>query len=1140
MNSWLLNELENNPAVIDLTNGISNYTPTFYIQEALILASSFQKKKRPIVVIKNNLYSAQRLYERLSTLLPQDECVIFSVEESLRVEAIAASPENIANKVEVLSKLLDNSKRIVVTHASACIRQLPRTELFRESSIHLKVGDTIALDTLKRKLIQSGYSQVSHIDTPLCFAARGGVLDFYSMNYDNPIRIEFFDTEIERLCFFDIQTQRSLESIEEVVCIPATDILFSDEDVKRIKEKVETIVKDSKDDTLISKVEIDIQYLENHIKDNSLYQYYAFVEETGCLFDYLQNPVLVLSTREECLETIHHSLEENTMYLQEMVQEHKALPKFSIMHDFDRLIMKHKVIEGDRFSDNISQIKEVNLPKETISVQIELLKKESETKRIYFCLRDTEIKKVIDACIERDVVYRFIQEDVPAEIGINITFASLFEGFEAELENIKVITSTELFESRKSQSKFTNKFKNAEVLKSYQDLKPGDYVVHNQHGVGQYMGLETRSVLGVHKDFLRVIYKGNDELLVPLEQFRLVRKFVSREGVVPKLHKLGSNEWNNTKARLKENVNNLAERLVELYSLREDQIGYAYGEDSEYQNEFENEFEYELTRDQKIAIDEVKKDMMKNKPMDRLLCGDVGFGKTEVAIRAAFKAVAENKQVAFLCPTTILSRQHAKTFMKRFKNYPVTIELMNRFVTASKQRETIENCKEGKVDVLIGTHRLLGKDIKFKDLGLLIIDEEQRFGVEHKEKIKELKASVDVLSLSATPIPRTLQMSLVGIRQLSQLETPPDNRVSVQTYVVEKNPALIKEVIERELSRDGQVFYLHNNVEEIYHTARKIQELVPYAKVAVAHGQMGKEEIEDVMMNFTSGEANVLVCTTIIETGIDIPNANTILVEHAQNFGLSQLYQIKGRVGRSNRLAYAYLMVPSKKQLSEIASKRLQAIKDFAQLGSGYKIAMRDLTIRGAGDMLGPEQSGFIDTVGIDMYIEMLEEAINEKKGIVKPERKEMVRANVQVDSYIPERFAPDDFDKISMYQTIDRIESQEELRLYEEQILDEFGQLPKTVKVLFEKKRLEILINSEDVEKYRELKGQIEITFSKMFSAHVDGVKLFEILTSISKDITLRYTDQKIIVKLPQTNDGLKMAIEVLMRSKEAKKNEN
>ncbi|MEG0176582.1 transcription-repair coupling factor [Anaerorhabdus sp.] len=1140
MNTWILKELENNPAVEAYTKGKSPITFTSFIQEALLLASSYQKKPRPILVVEKNLYSAQRLYERLCTLLPIEQCVIFSVEESLRVEAIAQSPENLANKVESLSSLLDNPNKIVVTHVSACVRQLPSPELFKDSCIHLKIGQTITLEELKRKLIQSGYSQVSHIDTPLCFASRGGVLDFYSMNNSYPVRIEFFDNEIDRLCYFDIETQRTIENISDVTCIPATDILFSDDDVKEIVEKVQTILDSSNNDQLRGKIEMDIQYLENHIQDSSLYPYMSFLNKTSHLLEYMGKPNVILSSQEECEESLHHVLEENISYLQEMVQESKWLPKYSIMHDFNYVLRGYPIQNVDRFDDNISRIKDINLPKETVSVQIGLLKKDLAFKRYYFCLKDSEIKQVMDACIEQGVEYHFLQEDVPAGMGINITFASIYEGFECELENLTVITSTELFETRRTQSKYTNKFKNAEVLKSYQDLKPGDYVVHNQHGVGQYMGLETKEVMGIHKDFLKVVYKGNDVLLVPLEQFRLVRKFVSREGVVPKLHKLGSNEWTTTKAKLKENVNNIAERLIQLYSHREDSIGYAYGPDSEYQKDFENDFEYELTPDQKIAIDEVKVDMMKPKPMDRLLCGDVGFGKTEVAIRAAFKAVSENKQVAFLCPTTILARQHAKTFSKRFRNYAVSIELMNRFVSPAKQREVIHECKEGKVDVLIGTHRLLGKDIKFKDLGLLIIDEEQRFGVEHKEKIKELKESVDVLSLSATPIPRTLQMSLIGIRQLSQLETPPDNRVSVQTYVVEKNFSLIKEVIERELARNGQAFYLHNNVEEIYHTARKIQELIPEARVAVAHGQMNKEEIEDVMLGFTSGETNVLVCTTIIETGIDIPNANTILVEHAENFGLSQLYQIKGRVGRSNRLAYAYLMIPSKKQITEIASKRLQAIKDFTQLGSGYKIAMRDLTIRGAGDLLGPEQSGFIDTVGIDMYIEMLEEAIQEKKGIVKKERKEMVKPNVSVDSYIPEVFAPDDFDKISMYQKIDAIETQEELQSFEEKVLDEFGQLPKSVKVLFEKKRLEILINSDDVEKYREVRGQVEIVFSQMFSAHVDGVKLFEIFTTISKDITLRYTDQKIIVKLPKVNDGLRLAIEVLVRSKEAKKNEN
>ena len=612
-----------------------------------------------------------------------------------------------------------------------------------------------------------------------------------------------------------------------------------------------------------------------------------------------------------------------------------------------------------------------------------------------------------------------------------------------------------------------------------------------------------------------------------------MRKFVSREGVVPKLNKLGSHDWEKTKQRLKDNVNEIADRLVKLYSQREENIGYAYGPDTPLQQEFEDDFDYDLTPDQALAVQEIKKDMMQPKPMDRLLCGDVGFGKTEVALRAAFKAITEGKQVAFLCPTTILSLQHTATAMKRFENFPIRIEVLNRFVVESKQKEILRELKEGKVDMIIGTHRILSKDVQFHDLGLLVIDEEQRFGVEHKEKIKEMKESIDVLSLSATPIPRTLQMSLIGIRSLSQLETPPSNRMPVQTYVIEKNRSLVKEVIERELARQGQVFYLFNNIQEIYNVARQIKQDVPEAEIAVAHGKMSRDEIEEVMMQFTDNEVNVLICTTIIETGIDIPNANTILIENADTFGLAQLYQIKGRVGRSDRIAYAYLMVRPRKQVNEIAQKRLQAIKEFTELGSGYKIAMRDLTIRGAGDLLGPSQSGFIDTVGIDMYIEMLQEAIAEKKGEVKPEVKEPVRAQVQVDGYIPKQFAPLDFEKISLYQRIDATADEAQLMALKEETQDYFGKMPKSVGLLFEKKRLDILLNEPRIDSFRDVKNQMEIVFSKAFSDHIDGVKLFETFTTISKDIQLRYVQGKIIVRLPKKGNELALAIEVLDQSK-------
>ena len=529
--------------------------------------------------------------------------------------------------------------------------------------------------------------------------------------------------------------------------------------------------------------------------------------------------------------------------------------------------------------------------------------------------------------------------------------------------------------------------------------------------------------------------------------------------------------------------------------------------------------------------------MESDRPMDRLLCGDVGFGKTEVAIRASFKAVYSNKQVVYLCPTTILANQHFHTFKERFKNYPVNIRLLNRFVTPQQQKLYIEEIKNHRADIVIGTHRVLSNDVKFADLGLLIIDEEQRFGVEQKEKIKELKVGVDVLSLSATPIPRSLQMSLVGIRQLSQLETPPSNRHTVQTYVVEKNDGLIKNAIEKELARHGQVFYLYNNLEQIYNVARKIQALVDGVRVKVAHGKMSREEIEDVMNSFIEKEVDVLVCTTIVETGIDIPNANTMIVDGAQNFGLAQLYQIKGRVGRSEAIAYAYLMIPPKRQLSEIASKRLKAIKEFAQLGSGYKIAMRDLTIRGAGDLLGPKQSGFIDTVGIDMYIEMLQEAINKQKGIETVKTEEVVSPNINIEGYIPKSFVEDDYDKISMYQEIDKINSLKELNDYRHKIIDEYGRLPEAFVSLFDKKRLALLLLEPNVEKYRDIKGQSEITFSKEFSDHVDGVKLFSICNEISKDVKLRYMNQRIIVTLPKIKDPLNMTIKIIERSKEALK---
>lgn len=1141
--NFLLGRLAHNPAVAACTRQEAFLSASSLTEEALILAASYAQNPRPMLIIKNNLYTAQRLAEKLKSLLSPQVCALFSVEESLRVEAIAASPEATAEKVETLNRLLNEDQLICVTHASALVRYLPSPAQFKLCTILLKTGMEVSMNDLKRTLIAAGYQQTARVDQPLCFASRGGIIDIYSINSDAPVRIEFFDTEIDSIRTFDIATQRTVQVLSEAEIVPASDLLLDDDQIALIDQRVHHHLESLKSrythgeyEQIEGIVDLDMETMRAHLRESRLYPYLSYLDDNRSLIDYCLQAQVFLSHPDQIKTHLHQLTEETTAYIQEMAQELKMLPRFSIQHELNTVLSGRKVTEIDTF-DSLrkvphAMIREVALPNETLPMKLEIALKEGRGRQMYFFLQDHELKEIVPILKGKEIPF-LINDTQPHEEGLVLISQALDEGFEALKENLIVYTSHELFKKKTKLGRYASKFKEAEALNSYQDLQPGDFIVHSQHGVGQYLGIVTREFNGVHKDFLRVVYKGNDELLVPLEQFRLVRKFVSREGVVPKLNKLGSHDWEKTKQRLKENVNEIADRLVKLYSQREENIGYAYGPDSVLQQEFEDDFEYELTPDQALAVQEVKKDMMQPKPMDRLLCGDVGFGKTEVALRAAFKAITEGKQVAFLCPTTILSLQHTATAMKRFENFPIRVEVLNRFVVESKQKEILRELKEGKVDMIIGTHRILSKDVQFHDLGLLVIDEEQRFGVEHKEKIKEMKESVDVLSLSATPIPRTLQMSLIGIRSLSQLETPPSNRMPVQTYVIEKNRALVKEVIERELARQGQVFYLFNNIQEIYNVARQIKQDVPEAEIAVAHGKMSRDEIEEVMMQFTDNEVNVLICTTIIETGIDIPNANTILIENADTFGLAQLYQIKGRVGRSDRVAYAYLMVRPRKQVNEIAQKRLQAIKEFTELGSGYKIAMRDLTIRGAGDLLGPSQSGFIDTVGIDMYIEMLQEAIAEKKGEVKPEVKEPVRSQVQVDGYIPKQFAPLDFEKISLYQRIDAAQDEDQLIALKEETQDYFGKMPKSVGLLFEKKRLDILFNEPRVDSFRDVKNQMEIVFSKAFSDHIDGVKLFETFTTISKDIQLRYVQGRIIVRLPKKGNELALAIEVLDQSK-------
>lgn len=1136
----LLKLIQQESAIKAFTEGKASFSHLSPTQEAILLAASYRLDPRPIFVVKSNLYQAQHLHAKLQLWLNDEELSLFAVEESLRVEAIASSPEINVQKMETMSKLSSGVPILCITHSGAAVRNLPLPNYFKTSTLHLKSSQLIDLQSLQKQLRDIGYTSVNRVDQPCCYASRGGIIDIFPINSEFPVRIEFFDNEIESLRYFDLSSQRTTELIDKIRIQPATDILFTPEQIVEIHERVEALLlreasrrQPSEMMVLEENIRRDLDYIDQHIKENHLYQYTAALSATASIFDYTSDPLVILSSVEEVKTHLHTLTEETVDYIQERSSDNKALPLFSVFHDLPAILGKYQRTDFHQFETMKQEVQyrihDAFIPQQTLPLHVKLLGGMVQKQHVICCLKEAEIKQLIPLLIEAKLPYTMVLDRLD-EPHLTLLHHDWDEGFEISSRNILVLTSKELFNHKTVIGRYSNKFKEAETLSTYQDLQVGDYVVHHQHGVGRYLGIITREMEGVHKDFLHIVYRGDDTLLVPLEQFQLVRKFVSREGVVPKLNKLGSNEWVKTKAKIRENVKDIADRLINLYSKRETGIGYTFGPDSELQKEFEDEFEFPLTLDQEVAITEIKQDMMSAKPMDRLLCGDVGFGKTEVAIRVAFKAVAEHKQVAFLCPTTVLARQHYQTFLHRFANYPVNIAVLNRFVVESRQKEIVKEVKEGKIDILIGTHRLLSKDVKFKDLGLLVIDEEQRFGVEHKEKIKEVRASVDVLSLSATPIPRTLQMSLIGVRSLSQLETPPLNRLPVQTYVLEKNRGVIKEVIQRELARNGQVFYLFNNVAQIYSVAYQIKQDIPEASVAVAHGQMNREEIEDVMFRFTQNEYNVMVCTTIIETGIDIPNANTMIIDKADTFGLSQLYQIKGRVGRSDRLAYAYLMYTPRKQLSEIAMKRLQSIKEFTELGSGYKIAMRDLTIRGAGEMLGDSQSGFIDTVGIDMYIEMLQQAINEKRtGIAVPEEIMIAKPNYSVDAYIPQPFAPQDYEKITLYQRIDKAENQHELKKLQEEIADMYGKLPKSVALLFEKKRLEILISEPRIKSFKELKTHAQLVFSAEWSSHIDGVRLFKMISDISPEITLKYAQGNIIVNLPKSQDWLTQATTIL-----------
>lgn len=1132
------NILKQNLAFNALLNGKGNIVVNDVSDEALLLTSAFLKLKRNIVVVKANQYEANMLYQKVM-LLNEKDVSLFAVDESYRIEALAASPELLGQRIDTMYQLTKNEPRILITHSQAIIRYLPTKQLFIDNCLKIKVGMQIDIYDLKASLLKSGYQSAIRVDQPFYFSKRGGVIDVFSIQYENPIRIEFFDDEIESIRFYNQNTQRTIENINEITILPASDILYDDQEVTKVISKINDL-RDSQVEILdelyledfLNKVSIDQENLRNHDTSFSMYSYYNLFNQTTSIGDYLDDPLIILSNSQDINFAYKNYLEENFYYYQELINVGKSVKGLNLFRDLyevtDKATIEFKSFATDE-KDVIFNGRTIMIDSQDEKMLISQIRSYLKLSTVIIALDDERQIRLISELLNRhELLYTMLDNSGEFYPGLNLVIDKIGFGFELVDENIVVISSNELFKTKNVKKPKYFKYKNAKVLKDYQELEVGDYVVHDNYGIGQYLGIKTLEVQGIHRDYLYVAYAGDDTLYIPVEQFNLVRKYSSSEGKVPKINKLGSSQWQKAKAKARNKVDDIADKLIEIYAARMNQTGYAFPVDNEMQLEFENAFGYELTEDQVRSVKEIKEDMEKPQPMDRLLCGDVGFGKTEVALRAVFKAILGNKQVAFLCPTTILSMQHYKTMLDRFENFPVKVALLNRFTSTKQKNQILKDLKEGNIDLLVGTHRILSKDVEFKDIGLLCIDEEQRFGVKQKEKIKEYRKTIDVLTLSATPIPRTLQMSLMGIRGLSQIETPPKNRQPVQTYVIEKNDVLIKQIIERELARDGQVFYLHNRTSNIANTADKIGRMVPGAKVVVGHGKMDKNEIEDVMMRFVNKEYNVLICTTIIETGIDIPNANTIIVENADKFGLSQLYQIKGRVGRSNRGAYAYLLYNPSKVLTEEASKRLKAIKEFTELGSGYKIAMRDLAIRGAGDILGGTQSGFIDSIGFDMFMKILQDSVNQKMGKQEQEI-DIKNVNVNVDGYIPHDYVSSDIEKLELYQRLDNTKTISAIDHLKTEFIDYYGKLPDEVAALIEKRKLDILASSKIIDVLEEKKGNIEITFSSDYSKNVKGDQLFEIVNRLFTRPRFKQIDNKIAIILPKGDQWLNRLNELI-----------
>lgn len=1105
----LLHELDGGKRRIHLHGLVPESTGPF-------VAALAAQRECPVFVVSESAVKARAFTEELQNAgvaraytYPEEELQFFKTDSTI-------SPVS-RQRLAVLQEVYAGGTMVVSTTLSALKRRIVPPRRYAESVVTLAVDTSVSEEEVIRKLVAMRYVRTTSVEHAGEFSVRGDILDVFPPASKLPYRIEFFDTDIERIHSFEVETQRSVDPHEKILLTPAENLLFMDADCKDVLssmrvdlKQAEAVAKKHHLHPNLDKFYHLMDELEtnNHVSNPDLAEAYLNDDSTAGLMDYLpDDAVIVLDDISRILET-------------EKRRDALALDTYTTLAEQSEILkahLSHRLTITDVYEAlgayalvNLTQIlKSVREFTPDALLQIRSMEAENFNNRwseftdaLHWSQKQK--KKIVlavgsgkEALAERllasDILFtnetpRTRFKDIK-DGEILLSSLSLGHGFLLPDGNLHIISRTEIFGKEKKRKAVRRPRRKSDLL-NYQDLAPGDYVVHEIYGIGEFLGTETIEYDGLKKDFIKISYKGADALYVPTDEMDLVTKYIGSGGPKPRISSLGGSEWKRSKEKARKAVDAIAEDLLELYAKRSKVKGHTFAADSPWHQEFEESFLYEETPSQLRAAEEIKADMESSKPMDRLLCGDVGYGKTEVALRAAFKAVMDGKQVAFLAPTTILVQQHYQTMMDRFLSYPMRIEFLSRFKSAEKQKAVVKQIRQGSVDIVVGTHRLLSKDIQFKDLGLLIVDEEQRFGVKDKEKMKKIKENVDVLTLSATPIPRTLQLSLTGIRDMSLLEEPPEERYPTISYVMETDPVVLRDAIRRELDRNGQVYVVHNRVHDIHFAYERLRALVPEARIVVAHGQMSIRELENVMEQFVSGEADILLATTIIETGMDIANVNTLIVEQADRMGLSQLYQLKGRIGRSDRQSYAYFTYDRSKVLSEISEKRLKAIRDFTEFGSGYKIAMRDLELRGAGNLLGESQSGHIESIGYELYVRMLEEAVSRAKGEAKTVHAGDINVDVKVSAFIPDEYVPQSSDKIMMYRQIASIENEEEYSKIVEELLDRFGDPPESVENLLDIALIKRWASDLGFSRIKETKEAIELRYEKFEQFSVEQLK--------------------------------------------------